>query len=341
MGGNLMIANYSASAVSLEKYSRKHICSVLAELLSLINSNYLEYSGTPLWDFSQVELFDITSGSSRFLFDSSISDGSLGAVYPVFGDIDFQVPSSQSNSFSEWIKQVTEIGSYELIGSKRSNGQIPTLWMIPDFNAVVQIDFEFVKFVDSKPTEWSTFSHASSFTDVMTLKTKGVHHKWFLQSLTRANTDTFKVVHPGPTETYETGYYSLAVSSNEGGGLRRRYLQLPIENERVFARAPRARYIQDCKEIFETLFGEMYNHKQHYLMTQSLYESAILANLCFTDEQKKQILMAFVDKCIGPTSQQIYRNDRHRDLLQKQFAIQYVSKVFEIPVHFHYFPTKE
>ena len=335
MGGNLKIANSSATRISLNQFSRQQIVSTITAIANCVAHEFELDTGIQLWNWSNIQIADITSGSTKFLFDPSISDTTLQNLYPEFGDIDLQLPVEYSSQFSNWLNSKTALDEYELLGSKRGNEQVPSLWYIPQLNLNMQIDFEFVEFKDWKPTEWAQFSKVSSFDDVSKLSTKGVHHKWFLQSLTRAHMDEFRVVIPAPAETLEASYYSLAFTSKEGGGLRRRFLQMPVEDTREFARAPRANYNRDVKHIFETLLGSKYNHITHSGMTTSLYEAAMLANFCLTTEQKHAVFMAFVDKCLGKSAQVVYRNDPGLDLVQKQTAIQYVANVFEVNLKFH------
>lgn len=335
MGGNLKIANSSATRISLAQHTRQQIVSTIESVAKSVAREFEASTGIKLWNWDQISVSDITSGSTKFLFDVGISDSTLQNLYPEFGDIDLQLPVNYSQQFLSWLNTVSQVGEYELIGCKKGNEQVPSLWYIPQLNLNMQIDFEFVEFENWLPTEWAQFSKVSSFDDVTKLSTKGVHHKWFLQALTRAHMDEFKVVIPSPTEVVEASYYSLAFTSKEGGGLRRRYYQLPVEDSRVFVRAPRANYTRNIQQIFETLLGSKYNRAAHLSMTTSLYEAAMLANYCLTDEQKHAVFMAFVDKCFGKSSQSVYRDNPGLDLVQKQAAIQYVATVFEVNVKIH------
>ena len=330
MGGNAKIANTAAMHLNLEHVARSKVQDVITDFLNVFNSEVSGSSNTAVWN-DCVSPVDVLSGSSAFLFDQSISDSSLQAEYPLIGDIDIQVPAEHATKISEWVSSLPVLDRFKCIGVKPGNSQIVSLWEFVDLNLTLQVDFEFVVYENGKPSEWSRFSRASSFDDVLYLKTKGVHHKWFLQSLTRANRDLIEVIHRGKRATLEECHYTLAVTSNEGGGLRRKFFQLPVEDERLFVAAPKSRYVQNCKTIFETLLGEGYDHKQHFIMLQSLHGAVILANTLLTPDQKMKVFVAFAEKCFGSTSQAIIRDNQMLDLEKKQNAMNYVSKEFDFP----------
>lgn len=330
MGGNAKIANVSAMHVNLQSTSRQQICDEIEQFLQVVNQEVAESTGDPIWQVLPSPL-KVLSGSTQFLFDPAISTSVLTAEYPIFGDIDIQVPEICATTLSKWVATLPATNKFKCIGMKPGNSQIVTLWEFVSLQLTLQVDFEFVQYNGNEPSEWSQFSRLSSFDDVLFLKTKGVHHKWFLQSLTRANLDTFNVLTRNEISKVEDCHYSLAITSKEGGGLRRKYVQLPIEDDRVFVSAPCARYIQDCSLIFETLLGDGYDHTRHFNMLRSLHGAVILANQLLTAEQKMKVFVAFAEKCFGSSSQVIMRNNKMLDFEMKQFAINYLSKEFDFP----------
>ena len=330
MGGNAKIANVSAMHVNLQTNSRQQICNEIASFLQVVNQEVSRFAGDPIWE-TLPDPLTVLSGSSAFLFDTSISTSVLTAEYPTFGDIDIQVPDYFSQAISTWVATLPATEKFKCIGMKPGNSQIVTLWEFVSLQKTLQVDFEFVKYADGKPTEWAQFSRSSSFDDVLFLKTKGVHHKWFLQSLTRANCDTFSVITRNECNEIEDCHYSLAVTSKEGGGLRRKYLQLPIEDERVFVQAPRTQYMQNCSLIFQTLLGDKYDHTCHFTLLRSLHGAVILANQLLTTDQKMKVFVAFAEKCFGSSAQVILRNNKMLDFEMKQFAINYLASEFDFP----------
>lgn len=350
-GGNLTIDGKQADHLDLKVTKRSFIVPVLNKLLHNINKLYQKQYNKPLWDPKLLQSGAFLSGSSLHFFNvKGISDEEFVSKKPKVGDIDTMVNRDERNNLIEFLTQIQgkKIGDAKLLGIHTAgNEQYSALWQIGDPPLItVQIDFEFVEFDETGPTDWSKFSHSSSWEDLQ-LRIKGVFHKWLIQSLASLTYREFlqrKMVGRGKARaeqdvpTADT-LLSFAVASKEGGGLRAKYLPVIDPNTKkplvkdglpVMTAAPTANYEQNLEKIFSRLFGKKISSK---LIDRVWSFNGILnlMNELLTPEQKNRVFQQFLQKTVGPGAQGMYKNDPNRDLEEKLVAINHAMKTLNIP----------
>lgn len=153
---------------------------------------YLLYSRRELFSVTHPRIF---SGSSRHVFDSTITTSELLKYVSTIGDIDVMVPHEKLNllfSFLARIESQRITSRLTYVGQNkcsRTGHQINALFHIFDesvcLDAFVQVDFEGVEFSEGLPTEFSEFAHSSAWCDI-TSGLKGVAHKYILTNIVRA-----------------------------------------------------------------------------------------------------------------------------------------------------------
>lgn len=345
-GGNLTIDGKQADQLDLKATKRSFIVPVLDKLLHNINALYQKQYKKPLWDPKLLDSKAFLSGSSLHFFNvKGISDEEFVASKPKVGDIDTMVNRDDRENLVQFLTNLKgkKIGDATLLGFHTAgNEQYSGLWQLGTPPSItVQIDFEFVEFDKNGPTDWSKFSHSSSWEDLQ-LRIKGVFHKYIIQSLAAITYRDFlqrKMVGRGKARTEQDvpmkdTMLSFAVASKEGGGLRAKYLPVIDPNTNkpvvkdglpVMTAAPTAGYEQNIEQIFTKLFGKKIDAKS-LERTWSFNGVLDLMNKMLTPEQKNTVFQQFLQKTIGPGAQGMYKNDPNRDLEEKTVAINHAMK---------------
>lgn len=199
-----------AHKLPLKEIGRKTIVSEIRILLDSINTYFNEIYGLEIWDPKLINSIELFNGSARSFFDSSIDEQTYINVKPLLGDIDITVPKHLSNKLWNFLKDLegtllTENIIY--VGSNKTSEvsvgeQINSVFELTVHGKryLFQIDWEFVDFLNGKPTEWATFSKSSDFQD-MKLGIKGVFHKYLLRALTRNASILKQVIVLTPTSS--------------------------------------------------------------------------------------------------------------------------------------------
>ena len=350
-GGNLEIDGAQAQHIDLKVHNRAYITPILNSLLHSINNGFQESAGGPLWSAKVLNSRKYLSGSSLHFFDTNIPDEEFERVKPKVGDIDTQVNKDAEPQLAQWLNSVKGqvVGNAKFLGYSRGNEQYSSLWELTDPPIKVQIDFEFVDYGEKdEPTDWSAFSHSSSWDD-LSQGIKGVFHKWLIQAFTKLSTQEFllrKMVGRGKARAEQDvpttdNMFSFAVSSKEGGGLRPKYEPVADEKGRpleinglpVMRALPASGYEKDLSTMFQNIFGQRIDRKTLNKMlpkTWSFTGLLDLMNLILPPEEKEQVLDSFVDKLFAPGAQGLYKGDAQRDMTEKNAALNYALKVLKI-----------
>jgi hypothetical protein len=223
-GGNVSIGEVSAERINLKQISRDEIVPILNDSLKQISKSFSKMNGLPLWDDKLIKSKEFLSGSAFHFFDLKHIDSNLFvSKKPTIGDVDTQVDVLLSPLLEDFlIKSVGKTyGDLTLVGHKNSAGQFISLWYCKQFNINIQIDFELVDFKNGKPTEWSNFSHSSSWADIVE-GIKGLHHKFLMQSLAADKKEPIIILTGKTRKPKETDKTKLAFSVQKG--LRLRYV---------------------------------------------------------------------------------------------------------------------
>ncbi len=184
-GGNVQIDDQSADQLNLTQLSRSKLVTLLTNSLAILNKQYSNKTGIPLWGDDLFLSRDFLSGSSFHFFDNNIPDDEFVSKKPKVGDIDLQVDALQKNMIEQFLKSLSKnekVGELTYIGYKASGDQFITLWHNDEFNINIQIDLELVAFTDGKPSEWSRFSHSSAWEDI-SIGVKGLFHKYLMRAI--------------------------------------------------------------------------------------------------------------------------------------------------------------
>lgn len=199
MGGNVIVTDIRgestpAQKIPLHEIGRAQFCSDFRLLLMVINNLHDVFSGVPIWDQPMDILKDGTvfNGSAATLFDPSIPDEEYIKVKPLAGDIDVVLPEKYKLTVWKMLKTLQDkfvTFSFTYIGDNRPefserNDQINSLFRYTANGKTynVQVDFEFLEYVNDVPSEFSKFSHSSDWND-MQLGIKGVNHKYLLRAM--------------------------------------------------------------------------------------------------------------------------------------------------------------
>jgi hypothetical protein len=351
-GGNMSIDGHDAQQIDLKVHNRAYIVPVLDNLLQSINNEFGQQFGGPLWSPKVLKSREFLSGSSLHFFNTDIPDDEFTRVKPKVGDIDTQVNKDAEPHLEQWLNGVQGkvVGNAKLLGYQRGNEQFSSLWELTDPPIKVQIDLEFVKY-DEKgkaPTDWSKFSHSSSWDD-LSQGIKGVFHKFLIQSFTRLTSKEFllrKMVGRGKARVEQDvpttdNMFSFAVSSKEGGGLRPKYEPVLDEKGRplvvdglpVMRPLPASGYEQDIGKIFQAIFDKRIDSatlRKLLPKTWSFMGLLGIMNLVLEQEEKEQILDGFVDKIYGAGAQGLYKNDADRDVMEKNVALNQMLAVLKV-----------
>lgn len=357
-GGNLAIGQHQAQSLDLKVTKRSFIVPILNNLLLSIDAAYAKKYGEPLWGKKLLGTGEFLSGSSLHFFNvRGIPDDVFVEKKPTVGDIDTMVDKEKEQNLKQFLldNNNKQIGPATLLGFQRGNEQFSALFELTNVPVKVQIDFEFVDFVNGLPTEWARFSHSSSWEDLQA-GVKGVFHKWLIQSLTALTRTDFllrKMVGRGKLRKEEDvpttdNLFSFAVSSKEGGGLRAKYQPVIDPNTGqplvknglpVMTAAPASGYLQAINDIFTKLLGHKLNATQLEQVKDKFWSFtgllALLKNI-LDDDEKQKLLSGFLNKTIGPGSQGMYKNNPDKDVREKLIAINTLLKTLQLskPINF-------
>ena len=350
-GGNLALdTGDQAQQIDLKVHNRAYIVPILDNLLQSINNIYAQQYQTPLWEPKLLKQRAFLSGSSLHFFNTDIPDEEFTRVKPKVGDIDTQVNKELEGNLEQFLtaNQGKVMGPAKFLGFQRGNEQFSGLWELTDPPIKVQIDLEFVAYDKKGPTQWSQFSHSSSWDDLQA-GIKGVFHKFLIQSFTSLTNQEFilrKLVGRGKARAEQDfpttdNMFSFAVSSKEGGGLRAKYepvldekgQPLMIDGLPVMRPLKAEGYEQDLSAIFATIFGSRVNSAQlKKLMpkTWSFIGLLELMNVVLDSEEKAHVVDGFVDKLFAPGAQGLYKNDPDRDIVEKNAALNQMLTVLKV-----------
>jgi hypothetical protein len=342
---------HQAQTIDLKVHNRGFIVPVLNNLLLAINNSFRISQGIELWSPNNLKSRKFLSGSSLHFFNTDISDEEFTRLKPKVGDIDTQINKDAEPQIAAWLNDSVGkvIGNGKLIGFSKGNEQFSSMWELTDPPIKVQIDLEFVDYTEKgEPTDWAGFSHSSSWED-LNQGIKGVFHKFIIQSLAKLTVQDFllrKLVGRGKARTEQDvpttdSMLSFAVSSKEGGGLRPKYepavdakgRPVVVDGMPVMKALPAAGYVKDIASIFQSIFDKRINKatlKKVLPKTWSFVGILDIMNLVLNQDEKQQVLNAFIEKLFAPGAQGLYKGDPQRDLSEKNAALNYALKVLKI-----------
>lgn len=178
MGGNIRVIKDGiatvAQTIPLARIGRSRFCDCVRDILYDIADR------TECWTDANISTGEIFNGSSQYVFNPELTDSDITTVKKTIGDVDVMV----DEDFREYlIRYLNTINKKEFKGFvyNKNIDQIHSVFRI--FGVNCQIDFEFTKFNDGSPSEFSRFSHSSSFLDAE-YGIKAVFHKFLIGAVT-------------------------------------------------------------------------------------------------------------------------------------------------------------
>lgn len=324
-GGNLKIGDIEATRINLKKINRQEIIGILDKSLREINNSFKKFSGIHLWNDELLKSKKFLSGSSLHFFDQKIPDDIFVDKKPTVGDIDTQVNKDYAEEIKNWLDYIKneKIGDLVFIGYKASAGQYITLWRLDKFDLNIQIDFELVEYENDMPSEWSNFSHSSSWDDIQ-LSIKGVFHKYILRALTSKNLRTVTIL-KGKKQTPKevlTGDYAFSVAL----GLRKKIE--PTDKQGVFREIDTkdSTYITDLREIFKILFGVYPGSDAELKQMYSFMGVLKLVKKYFTPQEIDNVILGFSLLLWDKGAQGLVRGNPKEDYETKRIAYDILLK---------------
>lgn len=239
-GGNVAVKSgedwIGAEKINVKEFGREAAKNAISDVLRALNKKL------QLWNDKDINTGMVLAGSGKALFNSNIKDEEFLTHKPFVGDVDVQIPLEVKPALEKILKPGAKFGKATYIGAgekaqggDQEGAQINTLFKLPLGNGVnAQFDFEFVGY-DKKtklPSEWSQFSHGSSWRDT-SVKIKGVLHKYLLRAIAAGKIKTAKVVTPAGTKIKEDTIKELAFSVSRGLRVKTVTLADFLANKRV------------------------------------------------------------------------------------------------------------
>lgn len=344
-GGNVEIDSHVAQRIDLEKYSREGITNKIWNVLTDFNDSYEKTNKTPIWNKKLISSRNFLSGSSFHFFNPSISHDLFKKIKPKVGDIDTQVDKNKKQDLEQMLQSAKgkRFGSATLLGYVDRGNQLISLWEFVDPPIKVQVDFELVDYNNDEPTEWSRFSHSSSWDD-LEAGVKGVFHKYLMRAFTTnslkdryvqkarsikfvRSTDLAFSVDYGMRQKYEPVVDAkgriLTHDDGEHGKLPV-YKEIPVAN---------SVYANTMFEMFSLIFGKPPKGNEKTLLA-SFKGGAHLASKYLDDSRKQALLNGFIQTLFGPIAQQLYRGDPQADKEEKMTALSVL--VNDLELHSYY-----
>lgn len=345
-GGNLQVGGAEAQHINLQVMNRSFMVKTIDELLHAINNTYAKTYKQPLWSPELIQSKEFLSGSSLHFFNvKGIPDETFVEKKPKVGDIDTQVDRDQQPNLEKFLNSIQgkQLGPAKFIGFQKGNEQYSSLWEFQDPPIKIQIDLEFVEYAEGKPTEWSQFSHSSSWDDLQQ-GIKGVFHKYLMRAFTTntlrtryIQTKTGKLQSKPVTSTD----IAFAVSSGAGGGMRQKYSpvidpatgeQKQVDGIPVFTEiAPKdSTYTSSTDGMFEMIFGSTPSAQDKKALA-SFTGGLQLANKYLDPEAKQKLANGFLMTLYSPGAQGLYRGDPERDKAEKGVAWNTMLATLDLP----------
>lgn len=342
LGGNSRAINRStkeiiafAEPLDLTLFNRNLITQELIKLFDVLNTSYKERYNDFIWSkFDIIESGYAFNGSSEHLFNKNITDEEFLKSKSKIGDIDITVDRSKNKNLFDLLcdlegKQLTH--SIKYIGQNKlfCFGQINAVFefRIEERHTFIQVDFEFVDYVNDKPSEFSKFSHSASWEDIK-LGFKGFHHKFLLINLVRAISENDSIIVLTKKSKEEPIGYKISkkdeiprmMAFSIDRGLRKKYRQIKfndepllIENKYVYKELEtnESDYEQKVENIFFSIFQDVsYNYDKRFESFVGLFD-LIVEN--FDLKIYRKLYRYLVENLWGNNAQGLVRNDPESD----------------------------
>jgi len=356
-GGNLSLKSgkdteetVSSERIDLSVIDRDDLVPILKELLETISNKFEKKTGVALWEKAALDELATLSGSSKHFFDlSGIKTQVFKKTLTSIGDIDTMVDITKKQELIEFLTGLAETSSsfklsgakVSFVGFKNTANQLLSIWKLTTktIKLNVQIDFELVDFEGTKPTQFSTFSHSSNWSDLGT-GIKGAFHKILLRAVSRVKTTPvlIQMKNKEPKEDV-LKHYSFAVSH----GLRAEFEPVTDEagtlktatdstgGSRLLVKkldSKTAPYDKDLSSIFKKLFGNDPSNSELNKM-ESFKGLLDLINTYYKDDTIK-IVEEFVELIWDTKLRMLAVDDSKTDFARKSTAVKLMLKTLKL-----------
>ena len=358
MGGNVTALNKKdnsevrAERIDLNAIDRTSFVNKTNELLQTINkqNNYA------LWAPGVLE--KCFNGSTSYVMDQNILDEVILKHKPIIGDIDVMVPVEVKDSLWYYLDSIEGqyLGDVQYAGCNKHTiasigNQINSVFVF-DFDGVklpIQIDFEFVDFIDSYPSEWANFSHSSTLTDAK-LNIKAVHHKFLIRSLVGGASYRDDIVISTPKSTHDNitlskskdHLYPRMLKFSVDRGIREAYEPLTNDGKNIIIDGKKVyRPLSTSESVFVTNVEDIFKLSFQREPTNNdieLFNSFVgVVELMKKHFNKKQIkdttdrYIALLWGFNGQRGQELERSDPSSDYSVKESGYTYYINELNLP----------
>jgi hypothetical protein len=278
-GGNLTVNGKSATKLQVANMNSEQYGDFKEDFIAFllgVSDIFMEKTGYPIWNKEEL-LFQVKvfSGSTRAFFQKD--QKTFANKKPKIGDFDVQVPEDIFEEFHEFVMTDLpdmEIGDFTIHGCSKSPGQDHCLVRAnknyPELGAeYIQVDWEYVTFINNEPSDFATFSHYSSWEDIEH-DVKGAFMKLLLRALTstvdeRENVIIVSAKTGKPLASANKSKFIHMIGISVDKGVRRKYKpyldengnQMVIDGKECWCEIPtsESNYSQNIKYIFKLIFN--------------------------------------------------------------------------------------
>ena len=194
-GGNITVNDTRAEKINFNVMSIEEIREKFLKLFTELNKLYYKEYGDYIWrDEANLKNGSLFNGSSSFIMDPKTKPEEILKYRKSMGDLDLSIPEECKEKLWRLLEKYEDkkIGDFIYIGNNRNSedalgDQINAIFRYENKNGVTncQVDFEYAKYSKGRQSEWSSFSHSSSFEDAKE-RVKGVFHKQLLACIARS-----------------------------------------------------------------------------------------------------------------------------------------------------------
>lgn len=365
MGGNLTLFKDTENEIQSEKVDlklvgRQKLIKFSNSLFKELNKKFFSLHKEYLWD-DKIEFKELFNGSSSFVLSNDYNDEEILKYKPTMGDIDIAIPEQFGTKLNMLLKTlegkqvapgVIYLGNNRDVLGKEGT-QINSIFRFTDpVDYLVQVDFELLPFENNQPTEWSKFSHSSSFEDTKA-NIKAVFHKYLIRALVGSVSVRPDIVIATPASTPDNIKLSKAKNDTVARMLKfsvdkgcREALTpvldtngkiIEIDGKGVYKNIPtnQSDYKTSLIEIYKMIFGE-----ESEPDVKKMWTFTGVLELCkqLTKDQKDLLALRFYELLWGLSperAQELERDNPQLDVAIKGAAWDTFNKVFKtnIPNH--------
>lgn len=298
MGGNIRVyrngIKTTAQSINLKRIGRTNFTSEVKDILYEISDNL------DCWTTENIESGEIFNGSSQYVFSPEYSDSEITEVKPTIGDVDVMIDSEYSNELLKYFSGLSGNNFKGFVYNEKIE-QIHSVFNVCGCNC--QIDFEFTKFTDSKPTEFARFSHSSSFLDAQ-YRIKAVFHKFLIGAVTYSTAQNILISDYNGNLINDNKIPKFAVFSVVNG-FKIKYKPLYDKNRKQFVTRNGLqvfvkntdKYSTNVKHFYKYLFNV--NNLNDYKKFWSFIGVCELIKMNFTRDKILEIHNKFSDMLLG------------------------------------------